>query len=60
MESRGRIEVGETVYHKGQKWEVADHLNGTYCLWVRDATGRVVREKDGWIHGSELARTEGK
>jgi len=48
-----RFEIGELVWYKGKKWEIADHLKGTYALWSSDHA----QEVDGWIPEDQLSKT---
>ncbi len=51
-----KFEIGEIVYYKGKKWEVSDHLHGTYLLWSSDKEHS--KEVDGWVPEDQLAKVE--
>lgn len=46
------FDVGETVWYKGEKWLIADHLNGKYLLWKK-AGGK---EVNCWIPENQIAK----
>jgi len=55
--STAEFSIGESVWYKGKKWEIADHYNGTYCLWIRHKiTGKRIEELDEWIPEAQLAK----
>ena len=48
------FEIGEIVWWRGKKWEVADHLNGRYLVWSPDEEHK--RQPEEWIPEDELAK----
>lgn len=50
------FEIGEIVWYKGKKWQVADHLNGKYLLWSSDAGHK--KEIKDWIPENQLSKIE--
>ena len=36
-----KFEIDETVWYKGQKYKIADHLNGKYLLWKAPGEGEI-------------------
>lgn len=51
-----RFELGQAVWHKGRKWEVADHLNGSYALWSQGPEHKT--EHAGWVNEEDLTSAE--
>lgn len=63
-------DINETVWFDGQKWEIADHHNGSYLLWRRPKSGKAIeygRTKDdkpdpecpffeGWVPAAYLGK----
>ncbi len=61
------FEIGELVWYKGKKWEIADRgirgeLVGRYALWSPENNeGNHKEEVDGWIEEkllSEVCKNE--
>lgn len=55
MITLSKFEIGEQVWYKGGRWEIADHLHRYYLLWKSEDFDVQVPD---WVPEDEIARAE--